>query len=494
GEQDAEAVFDALQGAITRLVPGGTAGAPCAKAPLLGCALRRKPGCRSILVVVGEGQTPLAHHAIANWQASAGGPAVVVPVLPDGASLQNALGPQLGTVTALQHANAVKTVVPDILRVARVGGADFRVFISYRRDETQALAEQMFSELGAAGFRVFLDVSSGRPGRRFPEELVEELADKGLVLVLASPKLPCSHWTRFELAFARTARLGAVVLDLPGGRLPFRLPAAARISISAGDRAHPGAGPWQKSDTLGAPETIVEAIRDHYARQVVGRRLYLENALHAALSPHRLRATLDDRGVHHCQASAGKRRYVLFLVVVLGAIVAREFETGAGAIRLFVLPAEETAMGNDEAREALQESIKAQWLDGQTWVEKTLSLIRSEAATILAMGSGRHLTALLELDLNATAARACHLVSLRQGETPRRLQGWGELPDFNQGDGYYLDFELTFEGRVLRPSDDNDEARAVWTLAQSTRWRIATALAIERVIAAQIGEVETSAE
>lgn len=180
--------------------------------------------------------------------------------------------------------------------------------------------------------------------------------------------------------------------------------------------------------------------------------------------------------------------------VVLGAIVAREFETGAGAIRLFVLPAEETAMGNDEARETLQESIKAQWLDGQTWVEKALSLIRSEAATILAMGSGQHLAALLEHDLNTPAARACHLVSLRHGETPRRLQGWGELPDFNQGDGYYLDFELTFEGRVLRPSDDNDEARAVWTLAQSTRWRIATALAIERVIAAQIGEVETSAE
>jgi len=388
GEQDAEAVFDALQGAITRLVPGGTAGAPCTNAPVLGCALRRNPGCRSILVVVGDGQNQLAHQAIANWQASAGGPAVVVPVLPDGASLQNALGPQLGTVTALLHANAVKTVVPDILRVARVGGADFRVFISYRRDETQTLAEQMFSELGAAGFRVFLDVSSGRPGRRFPEELVEELADKGLVLVLASPKLPCSHWTRFELAFARTARLGAVVLDLPGGRLPFRLPAAARISISAGDRAHPGAGPWQKSDTLGAPETIVEAIRDHYARQVVGRRLYLENALHAALSPHRLRATLDDQGVHHCQASAGKRRYALFLShrpPSLGEI-RRVHEAQTSAQRASGLPERGLVVGPGRTSSMLrqEEAGDVRWLAARTpvrlWPEGQLRYLAAQMA------------------------------------------------------------------------------------------------------------------
>jgi hypothetical protein len=62
------------------------------------------------------------------------------------------------------------------------------------------------------GFRVFLDRFSGTSGRLFPQEIAEELAERDVVLVLETPGILQSRWTFWEIAFARTYRLGLLAL------------------------------------------------------------------------------------------------------------------------------------------------------------------------------------------------------------------------------------------------------------------------------------------
>ena len=52
-----------------------------------------------------------------------------------------------------------------------------RLFISYRRVETQGIAIQLYEQLDGNGFDVFLDSHSIRPGEPFQEVLWHRLAD-----------------------------------------------------------------------------------------------------------------------------------------------------------------------------------------------------------------------------------------------------------------------------------------------------------------------------
>lgn len=90
------------------------------------------------------------------------------------------------------------------------------LFISYRRDEATAIADQIFDEMNRRGFRVFLDRFSGTSGKLFPQEIAEELADRDVVLVLETPKIMKSRWTVWEIAFARVYKLGLLALQWPG--------------------------------------------------------------------------------------------------------------------------------------------------------------------------------------------------------------------------------------------------------------------------------------
>lgn len=57
------------------------------------------------------------------------------------------------------------------------------VFLSYIRKEARDVADQLFDALGHRGYGVYLDQFSGVPGRIFPEQIAEELADKAVLLL-----------------------------------------------------------------------------------------------------------------------------------------------------------------------------------------------------------------------------------------------------------------------------------------------------------------------
>jgi hypothetical protein len=105
------------------------------------------------------------------------------------------------------------------------------LFISYRRSEAAALVDQLYDQLGHRGYRVFLDRFSGSPGRYFPSELAEEMADKATLLVIETPNILQSKWTLWEIGFAHRYRLGLVSLQLPGAPSLSRIPSTSRLAV-----------------------------------------------------------------------------------------------------------------------------------------------------------------------------------------------------------------------------------------------------------------------
>ena len=118
-----------------------------------------------------------------------------------------------------------------------------KVFISYRRSETSALAVQIHTELAQRRFDVFLDRFAVEPGVDFQPRLYEELGDKAFVLLLESPELRHSRWVRDEIAYAQSRRIEFLALTLPGmvsSELVSTIDDAFRLRLDASDLSDDG--------------------------------------------------------------------------------------------------------------------------------------------------------------------------------------------------------------------------------------------------------------
>lgn len=90
-----------------------------------------------------------------------------------------------------------------------------KVFISYKRTDSAAVAQQLFREFSHRNYIVFLDEVSIDHGDDFQSELLWWLNDADLVLILASPNLDQSKWVLEEINFARTHHIGSLVVVWP---------------------------------------------------------------------------------------------------------------------------------------------------------------------------------------------------------------------------------------------------------------------------------------
>jgi hypothetical protein len=95
------------------------------------------------------------------------------------------------------------------------------VFISYRRDESRAVAEQLYRVFDERAFDVFLDTHSVRGGSEFQSVLWDRMADADLLVLIDTPRALSSRWVREELARAQALGLGVLQLVWPAnGRTP----------------------------------------------------------------------------------------------------------------------------------------------------------------------------------------------------------------------------------------------------------------------------------
>jgi hypothetical protein len=151
-----------------------------------------------------------------------------------------------------------------------------RLFISYRRVETQGIAIQLYEQLDANGFDVFLDSHSIRPGEPFQEVLWHRLADTDVVVLLDSPGFLSSRWTEEELARANSTNLQILQLIWPGSTLTSAAAFSKPFTLSESDFLVP-------TELLGATARLSDACIEKVTIEVESLRARALAARHAYL-------------------------------------------------------------------------------------------------------------------------------------------------------------------------------------------------------------------
>lgn len=201
---------------------------------------------------------------------------VVVPVVRAPDVFSDAVLPALLAPTqGIRWTGSGHEVADYLLRAVGLAEEDRRVFISYGRRDTDAIARQLHTRLTERGFDVFLDRFSLKPGDDWSLRLDAELADKSFVLVLESDAAAESRWVQHEVVYALKNHLGLKVFSLPGhrsDRLIAAVPEAFREYVPEAQLVGTGSKRRLRAAEL---ERIVSAVEIAHDEALVRRRSYL---------------------------------------------------------------------------------------------------------------------------------------------------------------------------------------------------------------------------
>lgn len=168
-----------------------------------------------------------------------------------------------------------------------------RVFISYRRPEARAAANQLHELLDEHGFDAFLDTHDVRPGQPFQEILWRRLVDSDVMLMLDTSTYFESRWTREELGRARAKEVHVLRLVWPN-HTPRSVMALGETRYLDPRELVAADGPL---DGETATEVVLQIERMR-SRALASRYLSLTGRLRAELS--RIDAVIDAVGAHRC--------------------------------------------------------------------------------------------------------------------------------------------------------------------------------------------------
>jgi hypothetical protein len=123
---------------------------------------------------------------------------------------------------SLRHVNGQKweasSVVANVLKAFNLTRDERQVFISYRRSDSSAVAQQLYDALQHRKFRVFLDTASVDAGAPFQDVLHGRLSDVDLVVFLDTKNALDSDWVYEELLQAEKQGFGILQVLWPNRR------------------------------------------------------------------------------------------------------------------------------------------------------------------------------------------------------------------------------------------------------------------------------------
>ena len=288
GSPEGDAAVRALAAALRTALLGldtsvSQPSVPCGGArPDVSCHAEGEPDCSKLLVWLGDrGPQSRSLGELLSWGSHPD--RHVLPVLPRSADANAVLPASLRPLNAATWNSDAAEVAPQVLISSGVVPEERRAFISYRRLETQAMADQLFDGLSRVGFDVFLDRFRLPPGIDFAARLTEELADMAMVVLLESPDVNKSTWVGLEAGFARKHRLGLIAVHPPQASPVPGL--AHRLTLAPSEVT--GLFPYQSGPaplTAPAMERIVAAVLQEHARALAIRRKLLRESLALALA------------------------------------------------------------------------------------------------------------------------------------------------------------------------------------------------------------------
>ncbi len=111
-----------------------------------------------------------------------------------------------------------------------------KVFISYRRQDGQNIAERLYKYLRRHEYQPFLDVFQIEAGAPVQARIMEEIADKDFVLLIDTPRARHSRWVEAEIVEAFNQRIPVRALAVDQSDHYPLLSAAERLVWKPGSR------------------------------------------------------------------------------------------------------------------------------------------------------------------------------------------------------------------------------------------------------------------
>lgn len=133
----------------------------------------------------------------------------ILPIAPSAPEFNQYIPKQIRNLNGffLNDERAVHALKNYILAFFGVVNTNRKVFISYRRVDSEELAHQLFDALTKLKYHPFLDSYSIQPGVDFQEYLRHELNDTELIVVLNTEHFNESEFTKEEVSIANELRI-----------------------------------------------------------------------------------------------------------------------------------------------------------------------------------------------------------------------------------------------------------------------------------------------
>tara|TARA_R110000765_G_scaffold229490_2_gene332989 strand:- start:3351 stop:4349 length:999 start_codon:yes stop_codon:yes gene_type:complete len=144
---------------------------------------------------------------------------IIAPVVSDTSQVNTEVPPQLRHVNAavLGTSNeGIYRLTNLVLETFRLLRRERRLFISYKRTDSQPFADLLYDALDARGFDVFIDVRSVPPAEDFQSQLWHRLSDSDVIVLIDTLGFRASRWTVEELARANATNVQILHLLWPG--------------------------------------------------------------------------------------------------------------------------------------------------------------------------------------------------------------------------------------------------------------------------------------
>lgn len=262
--------------AIPAVLPSAGVIVPACKGWWSGpCFALDRPGVEKVLIVVGPrarrgAMTPSAldEHSYD----------AVFPVVPPG-------GRAIDLPPSMRHAHAIgysNHAALELLGSTSIPGEGPRVFISYAREGSSRLAEQLFEALTKARVRTFVDRFGIEPGNDFRDRIHEALEHMACILVLESPEQSRSEWCQLELTYAAAMRMGLLAIHVPRAPRSTLIPEDRRFHVKG---KHLKGSPRRQHEIADAAvlEDLAEWVRTYSSRALIERTERLQSAMLDAL-------------------------------------------------------------------------------------------------------------------------------------------------------------------------------------------------------------------
>ena len=254
-----------------------------------------------------------------------------------------------------------------------------RIFISYRRVESQTAASQLHDLLTARGFDVFLDTHDIRPGDPFQDVLWHRLCDSDVMIMLDTPTYFDNKWTRHEFARALTKEVHVLRVVWPGHQ-PSKLTELAKTIYLNYDDLMDADGPigTDKADDIALS---VERLR---SRSIASRYLSITGRLRADIQ--KFGATIEGIGAHRAITVRLPDRRRIWAYPVIGIPTAENLNDIADKAALCTGQSELPVLLYDHI------GIRSSWSAHLDWLSENIKTVRmmniSEAAWSLAAWEG----------------------------------------------------------------------------------------------------------